>query len=80
MKKPRGKTVKGLNAGLNAPTLAGLLGCSTTTAKRYLKRMKVPRELLTLDDLGNLIHYFREEKKYKAMKKALLKEGIKLDP
>lgn len=77
--KPRGKTVKGLNAGLNSPTIAALMNCSVTTAKRYLKRMKVSRKDLTLDDLGNLIHYFREEKKYKAMRKALLKEGIKLD-
>lgn len=57
------KEYRGKWAGLTAETIAELMGCSTSTAKKYLYDLaaQIGVEAISKDIIGNLVHRFREK-------------------
>ncbi len=56
------KISRGPHAGLSARTVQELLGSSYYMAKKKLKLLKQEVEIITLEDIGKLIHEFRQNK------------------
>jgi hypothetical protein len=68
---PRGRGRKGKWAGLPAPIIAELMGCSVSTAKKEL--YKLPKPVTDLEMIGILVFEYRQRRDHRNLMKEIRK-------